>query len=87
MIDITLQSIGLLESIKRWEVSDPPLSDQRHILFNLEGFVPECPVRNSRGINWDFLREDLKGRLEQDLEMNMKHRFVRGSQFFLSSQP
>jgi hypothetical protein len=41
--------IGLSESIKRWEVSEPSLSDHRNILFNLEGFVPECLVRNSTG--------------------------------------
>lgn len=72
MTDIILQSFGLSESIKRSEVSEPSLSDHRNILFNLEGFVPECLFRNSRGYNCDLLREDLKGRLEQGLEMNMK---------------
>jgi hypothetical protein len=36
VIDITLESFGLLESITGWEVSsDPSLSDHRHILFAL----------------------------------------------------
>jgi hypothetical protein len=72
VIDIILQSFGLSESIERLKVSESSLSDHINILFNLEGFVPECLFRNSRGINWDLFREDLKGRLEQGLEMNMK---------------
>ena len=55
MTDIILQSFGFSESIKIWEVSGP----YRNFLFSLEGFLPECLVRNSRGINWDFFREDL----------------------------
>ena len=38
VIDITLGSYGLLESITVCEVSaDPSLSDHRHILFTLRG--------------------------------------------------
>jgi hypothetical protein len=41
MIDITLESYGLLESITGCEVSlEPSLSDHRHILFTLGGSVP-----------------------------------------------
>jgi len=36
VIDITLGSYGLLQSITGWEVSwEPSLSDHRHILFTL----------------------------------------------------
>jgi hypothetical protein len=63
------------------------LSDHRYILFNLEGFVPECLVRNSRGINWDFFRDDLKGRMEQGLEINTKDEVNQDWQYSLSSQP
>jgi hypothetical protein len=63
------------------------LSDHRYILFNLEGFVPDCLVRNPRIINWDFFREDLKGRMKQGLEMNTKDEVNHGWQFSLSSQP
>jgi len=76
--DIILQSFGLSESIKRWEVSEPSLSDHRNILFNFEGFVPECLVRNSRVISRDFFGEDLKGRLVQGLDMNMIHEVGSG---------
>lgn len=60
MIDI-LQSFGLSESIKRSEVSEPSLSYHRNILFNLEGFVPECLVRNSRGIKGGSEGQDGEG--------------------------
>jgi len=41
VIDITLGSYGLLDSITGWEVSlEPSLSDHRHILFILRGSVP-----------------------------------------------
>jgi hypothetical protein len=52
MIDITLESYGLLESITGWEVSlEPSLSDHRHILFALLGSMPVRLIRNPRGIN------------------------------------
>jgi len=50
VIDITLGSFGHLESIIGWEVStEPSLSDFRHILFTLHGYVPVRPIRNPRG--------------------------------------
>jgi len=40
VIDITLQSFKLLESIIGWEVSsEPSLLDHRHILFTSQGSV------------------------------------------------
>jgi hypothetical protein len=53
VIDITLQSYGLLKSITGWEVSRKPSpSDHRHILFTLQGSVPALLIRNPRGTNW-----------------------------------
>ena len=75
VIDITLGSLGLLKSIKGWEVSsEPSLSDHRYtrILFKLEGSVPERLFRNPRGTKWDSFRVDLRGRLEQGPKMDMK---------------
>ena len=71
VIDITLGSLRLLESIKGWEVSsEPSLSDHRYIIFKLKGSVPKHPFRNPRGTNWDSFREDLRSRLEQGPKMN-----------------
>ena len=65
LIDITLGSFGLLDSIADWEVSvEPSLSDHRHILFTLWGSVPVPLIKNPRGTNWDFFREDLRRGLE-----------------------
>jgi hypothetical protein len=62
VIDITLGSMRLLESIIGWEVaSEPSLSDQRHILFTLRGSIPVRLIRNPRGTNWDSFKEDLRG--------------------------
>jgi len=73
VIDITLGSLRLLESIIGWEVpSEPSLSDHRHILFILRGSVPLCLIRNPRGTNWGSFREDLRDRLERGPEMDMK---------------
>jgi hypothetical protein len=73
VIDITLGSLRLLESIIRWEVSSKPsLSDHRHILFTLRGSVPVCLIRNPKGTNWGSFKEDLKDRLEMGPEMVMK---------------
>jgi hypothetical protein len=73
VIDITLGSFGVLESIKDWEVSsEPSLSDHRHILFKLVGSVPEGLFRDQRSTNWDSFREDLRGRLEQGPRMDLK---------------
>jgi hypothetical protein len=52
VIDITLGSLRLLESVIGWEVSsEPSLSDHRHIVFTLQGSVPVRRVRNPRGTN------------------------------------
>ena len=51
--DIALGSLGLSESIKGWEVSEPSLSDHRHILFKLEDSVPERLFRDPRGTKLD----------------------------------
>jgi len=63
VIDITLGSYGLLESITDWEVSSEPfLSDHRHILFTLWGSVLVPLIRNPRGTNWGSFWEDLRER-------------------------
>jgi hypothetical protein len=73
VIDITLGSFRLLESIIGWEVSsEPSLSDHRYILFILRGSVPVCLISNPRGTNWGSFREDLRDRLERGPEMDMK---------------
>jgi hypothetical protein len=73
VIDITLGSFGLLESITSWEVSSEPyLSDHRHILFTLQGSVPVRLIRYPRGTNWSSFKEGLRDRLEKGPEMNMK---------------
>ena len=52
VIDITLGSYGLLESITGWQFSwEPSLSDHRHILFTLRGSIPASLIRNPRGPN------------------------------------
>ena len=52
VMDITLGSYGLLESIIRWEVSrEPSLSDHRHSLYSLRRSVPATLIRNPRGTN------------------------------------
>jgi hypothetical protein len=59
--DITLGFLGLLESITGWEVlSEPSLSDHRHILFTLRGSISVCLIRNPRGTNWGFFKGDLR---------------------------
>jgi hypothetical protein len=75
VIDITLGSYGLLDSIADWEVSlEPTLSDHRHILFTLRGSVPVLLTRNPRGTNWGSFREDPRERLEGGPEMSMKEK-------------
>jgi hypothetical protein len=51
VIDITLGSFGLVESIMSWEVSlESSLSDHRHILFTLrDSFWEELKDTLSRG--------------------------------------
>jgi hypothetical protein len=73
VIDITLGSLRLLESIIGWEVlSEPSLSDHRHILFILRGSIPVRLIRNLRGTNWGSFGEDLRDRLERGPVMDMK---------------
>jgi hypothetical protein len=69
VIDITLGSYGLMDSIVDWEVS---LSDHRHILFTLRGSAPVLLVRNPRGTNWGSFRGILARGLEEGPEMSMK---------------
>jgi hypothetical protein len=74
VIDITLGSLGLLESIIGWEVSsEPTLSDHKHILFTLRGSVLVCLIRNPRGTNWGSFKGDLRNQLERSPEMDMKN--------------
>jgi hypothetical protein len=72
VIDITLGSFGLLESIITWEVSsEPSLSDHRHILFTLQGSVPTHLIRNPWGTNWGSFRDDLRNVLGWGPMMNI----------------
>ena len=79
VINITLGSFGLLESIIGLEYSSAPaLSDHRHILFTLQGSISVCLTRNPSGKNWGSFRGDLKDRLEKGPEMNMKNKAGMG---------
>jgi hypothetical protein len=61
VIDITLGSMRLLESIIGWEVSsEPSLSDHRRILLILQGSIPVRLIRNPRATNWGSFKEDLR---------------------------
>jgi len=72
VIDFTLGSYGLLESITCWKVSrEPSLSDHTHILFTLRGFVPALLIRNPRGTNCGSFREGQMDKLERRPEMRM----------------
>jgi len=65
VIDITLGSYGLMDSITDWEVSlKPSLSDHRQILFTLRGSAPVLLIRNPRGTNWGSFRGSLREKLE-----------------------
>jgi hypothetical protein len=58
VIDTTLRSFELLQSIKDWEVSsEPSLADHRHIIFKLAGSVPAGLFRHPRSTNWDSFWE------------------------------
>ena len=73
VIDITLRSLRLLESIIGWEVSSElSLSDHRHILFILQGSVPVRLDRNPRGTIWGFFKGDQRDQLERGPEMNFE---------------
>jgi hypothetical protein len=53
VIDITLGSYGLLDSIIDWKVSlEPSLPDHRLILFTLRGSTPVLLIRKPRGTIW-----------------------------------
>jgi hypothetical protein len=74
VINITLRSIKLVESIIGWEVSsEPSLLDHKHILFTLQGSILVYLIRNPRGTNWGSFKGDLKDRLERSPEINMKN--------------
>jgi len=88
VIDITLGSMRLLESIIGWEVSsEPSLSDHRHIVFILRGSVPVRLVRNPRGTNWGSFREDLGDRLGRGPGLDMKSEAGLGLQLAGFSRP
>jgi hypothetical protein len=73
VIDITLGSLRLLESIIGWEVSSAPsLTEYRHILFTLRGSVPVRLIRNPRGTNCGSFKEDPRDRLERGPGMDVK---------------
>ena len=73
VIDITLGSYGLLESIAGWEVPlEPSLSDHSHILFTLQSFMLVRLIRSPRGTNRGSFQEYLREKLERVLVMNMK---------------
>jgi hypothetical protein len=73
VIDITLGSFRLLESIIDWEVSlESSLSDHRHVLFTLWGSVPVHLIRNPRSTNWGSFKGDLRDWLERGPQLDMK---------------
>jgi hypothetical protein len=73
VIDITLGSHGLLQSIIGWEVSlEPSMSDHTHILFTLRGSMPVPLIRSPSGTNLGSFQEGLREKLERVPEMNMK---------------
>jgi len=74
VIDITLGSYGLLESIIGSEVSQQPsLSDHTIILFTLRGSFTAPLIRKTRGTYRGSFREDLRDKLERGPEMSMKN--------------
>ena len=73
VIDITLGSYGLMDSITDWEVSmEPSLSDHRHILFNLRGSTPVLYISNPMDTNRRSFRGSLGEKLRRGQEMNMR---------------
>jgi len=73
VIDITLGSYGLLESIIGSEASQlPSILDHRLILFTLWGSFLAPLIRNTRGTDWSSFQEDLRDKLERGPEMSMK---------------
>jgi hypothetical protein len=64
--------VRLLECIFRWEVSsESSLSDYKHILFILLGYIPVRLIRNPRHTNWGSFKEDLSDQLERGPAMNI----------------
>jgi len=85
VIDITLGSYGLMDSITDWEVSlEPSLSDHRHILFNQRGSASVLYIRNPRGTNRGSFRGSLGEKLRRGQEMNMRD---EGLKFVGCSRP
>jgi hypothetical protein len=73
VIDVTLGSYGVMDSITDWEVSsEPSLSDHRHILFTLRGSALVLLFRNPRGTNWGSFQGSLGEKLGRGPEMSMK---------------
>lgn len=67
VIDLTLGSSGICNSVRNWRVSDEPsLSDHRHITFTVREGTLRREVtffRNPRCTNWSSFAADLGGRL------------------------
>jgi hypothetical protein len=73
VIDITLGSLRLLNSVIGSEVSsEPSLTDHIYILFILQGSIPVRLIRKPRGNNWGSFKEDLRDRLEMGPGTDMK---------------
>jgi hypothetical protein len=73
VIDVTLGSFGLMDSVTDWEVfSEPSLCDHRLILFILRGSSPVVHFRNPRGNNWGSFRGSLEEKLGKGPELRMK---------------
>jgi hypothetical protein len=69
VMDITLGSYGLMDSITDWEVSlESPMSDHRHILFTLRGSAPVFLISNPRGT----ISREPGGKAAGGSEMSMK---------------
>ena len=65
VIDISLGSYRLLESINAWEVSSKPsFSDPRYFVHSTR-LCYGTLVRNPRGTNWGSFRRDLREKLER----------------------
>jgi hypothetical protein len=85
--DMALGSIRLLENIIDWEVpSQLFLSDHRHILFTVQGSIPERLVRNHRGTNWSSFKGDLRNRLERGPEIDMRNEAGLGLEIYWVQQ-
>ncbi|MCP3666940.1 MAG: hypothetical protein GY696_31350 [Gammaproteobacteria bacterium] len=66
MIDITLVSRGILDSVEGWQVSDEPsLSDHRYIHFSIKS-EPQPPgvFRNPKSTDWDQYRGSLASMID-----------------------